>query len=140
MRASRRARSLFLTMPLRTRDSAMSTRRCSRRIRRAPIGWLLLLALQAEKDQDSKACPQREGRAILETGLTPDAVSLVLSTSLSRFISPEEVRLAEEAGPVLDADKAGRGQLGLHAFGRQVVKPAAPCLVFEPMTVPKHTP
>src|SRR5438034_3478495 len=36
-RASRRARSLVLRGPLRWRDSAMSIRRCSRRIRRAPM-------------------------------------------------------------------------------------------------------
>src|SRR5918911_1041625 len=41
MRVRRRCRSAALRGPLRRRDSAMSARRCSRRMRRAPLGHLL---------------------------------------------------------------------------------------------------
>src|SRR5438093_6716208 len=49
-RASRRARSLVLRGPLRWRDSAMSIRRCSRRIRRAPMIYPFQIVIDEENE------------------------------------------------------------------------------------------
>src|SRR5437764_217362 len=124
-RSRRRARSLTLRKPLTSRDSFMSARRCSRRIRRAPMCHPLVLSIVFwEKVNCSKrstywivgATSLRFAHAFWS--MRWDSLSLFLETRVRKAESPSTVRHGDDVRAAIEIavaayDAHGGGHLVL---------------------------